>query len=90
MAEWWLGPTTTDQCGHIPVLTFRSFRRSSSDVLSMKTFPKSSIFPVNSLRVGVHRRVYGKIERNVREFQSSVSTKIAAWRPGDYGTFVKL
>ena len=22
MAEWWLGPTTADQCGHIPGLLF--------------------------------------------------------------------
>ena len=28
------------------------------------SFQRSSIFPVNSLRVGVHGRVYGNIERS--------------------------
>ena len=49
------------------LLTFRSFRRSSSDVLSVKTavfLSKVIHFPVNSLRVGVHGRVYGNIERS--------------------------
>ena len=26
MAEWWLGPTTADQCGHIPVILYRIVR----------------------------------------------------------------
>ena len=49
------------------------------------------IFPVNSLRVGVHGCVYGNIECSTYvKFQRSVCTKIAAWCPGDPGTFMKL
>ena len=25
MAEWWLGPTTADQCGHIPEVCIHSY-----------------------------------------------------------------
>ena len=66
------------------LLTFRSFRSSSSDVLSVKTavFPSKVIHFPGKLRVDAYTETL-----NV---QRSVSTKIAAWHPGDPGTFMKL
>ena len=70
------------------LLIFQSFRRSSSDVLSVKTFPRSSIFPVNPLRVGVHGRVYGNIERSTyMNFNAPFLQKL---QPGVLATFMKL
>ena len=43
MAEWWLGPTTADQCGHIPanVLTC-SMTGSGLFVTSRENRPSSA------------------------------------------------
>ena len=76
------------------LLTFRSFRRSSSDVLSVKTavfLSKVIHFPGKFIKSGrAQTRIRKHWTFNVRELQRSVSTKIAAWRPGNPGTFMKL
>ena len=73
------------------LLIFQSFKRSSSDVLSVKTtvfLSKVIHFPGKSLRVGVHGRVYGNIERSTyMNFNAPFLQKL---QPGVLATFMKL